>query len=65
MKDKYNDNKEVSKASSGQLIKNSDLTCFNCTSRLDDDNAVLSCDVFKSKPVKVLNGLECDYKTTE
>lgn len=45
-----------------QPIKNDNLTCRTCKRKTD---AVVSCEVFETKPVSVLKGGVCsEYKKT-
>ena len=46
--------------------KNSNLDCKNCIfNNTGNDLAVLTCDVYSTKPMKVLTGGKCDEKITE
>ncbi len=45
--------------------KNSELTCKDCMlNNTGNDLAVLTCDAYTTKPMKVLMGGECDEKIT-
>lgn len=55
-----------SEARAARPIRNSDLVCKNCIFKIDDSEIpgnTSKCEVYKSKPNKVLNGENCFYHT--